>query len=272
MAEHGAIVLCGGRSTRMGRPKAWLPWQGRPLVVHVVELLHRVVAEVVVVSSAELKLPPLRATLVRDDQPAEGPLVGLAVGLEAMEAELAFATSTDVPFLSEAFVRAVLSHGGAAAPVVDGFVQTLAAAYPRSAAATARALLAAGKRRPLDLLEAAGYVALRAEDLPDLDSLRGVNTPEAYLEALAGQGRVGTASLEFVGRPRSLAGTASMDVPIGTLAEVLSRAPNDLALLQDGHVAEPFSISLDGRDLVFDTGIPIGPGERVIVLESGAGH
>ena len=30
------IVLCGGKSSRMGRAKAWLPWCGRPLVAHVV--------------------------------------------------------------------------------------------------------------------------------------------------------------------------------------------------------------------------------------------
>jgi len=238
-------------------------------VVHVVELLHRVVDEVVVVSSTELELPPLRATLVRDDQPAQGPLVGLAVGLEAMEAELAFATSTDVPFLSEAFVRAVLSHGVAAAPVVDGFVQTLAAAYPRGAAAKARALLAAGRRRPLDLLESVDYLALSADELPDLESLQGINTPQAYLDALACQGSVGTATLEFVGRRRQPAGTASMEVPVGTLAEVLSRAPMGLELVKDGRVAEPFRVSLDGREFVLETEMPIGPGERVIVLDAG---
>ena len=268
MAEHGAIVLCGGRSTRMGRPKAWLPWRGRPLVVHVVELLNRVVDEVVVVSSALLELPPLRATLVRDDEPAEGPLLGLAVGLEAMEAELAFATSTDVPFLSEAFVRAVLSHGAAAAPVVDGFVQTLAAAYPRSAATKARELLAEGRRRPLELLEAVGYRALSADQLPDLESLRGVNTPEAYLDALACHGSAGTATLEFVGRPCALAGTDSLEVPVGTLSQVLSRAPQHLELVKDGRIAEAFRVSLDGREFVLDTAIPIGPGERVIVLDA----
>ena len=56
MADHGAILLCGGRSTRMGRAKAWLPWRGRPLVVHVACVLRRVVGELVVVRSAELDL------------------------------------------------------------------------------------------------------------------------------------------------------------------------------------------------------------------------
>ena len=28
MIRVGGIVLCGGQSTRMGRPKAWLPFAG----------------------------------------------------------------------------------------------------------------------------------------------------------------------------------------------------------------------------------------------------
>jgi molybdopterin-guanine dinucleotide biosynthesis protein A len=271
MGDLGAIVLCGGRSSRMGRAKAWLPWRGRPMVVHVVELLRRVVSDVVVVTSAELDLPPLDARIVCDDTPGEGPLVGLAMGLEAVEAELAFVTGTDVPFLSEALVRAVLSQGGAAAPVVDGFVQTLAAAYPKSAARTARLLLAQGRRRPLDLLEAEDYVALAAENLPDLESLQGFNTPEAYLEAVRSDDPRAQATLEFVGRPRRLAGVDSLPVDVGRLEDVLAHAPKSLELVAGGRVAAPFIVSLGGRDFVRDASIPIGAGERVIVLDASAG-
>jgi molybdopterin-guanine dinucleotide biosynthesis protein A len=239
--------------------------------VHVVELLRRVVADVVVVTSEELDPPPLQARVVRDDTPAEGPLVGLAVGLEVLEADLAFATGTDVPFLSEDFVHTLLSQGGAAAPVVDGFVQTLAAAYPKRAAETARSLLVAGKRRPLDLLEALGYTPLDAAALPDLESLQGFNTPEAYLAAVRADAPSATATLEFVGRPRSLAGMDSLPVPVGLLEEVLALAPGGLEVVVDGRVAAPFTVSLGGRDTVRDGSIPIGPGERVIVLDSSAG-
>lgn len=273
MAELGAIVLCGGRSSRMGRPKAWLPWRGRPMLVHVVELLRGVVSDVVVVSSSALDPPPLPppVRIVRDDTPGEGPLVGLAVGLEALEADLAFATATDVPFLSEAFVRAVLARGVAAAPVVSGFVQTLAAAYPKHAAARARALLAEGRRRPLDLLEACGFEALSSDDLPDLQSLQGFNTPEAYLDAVRADDPDARATLEFVGRPRALAGVDGLAVKVGLLEEVLARAPGGIELVEDGRVAPPFIVSLAGREFVRDARIPIGPGERVIVLDASAG-
>ena len=255
----------------MGRPKAWLPWRGQPMLMHVVEVLRRVVSEVVVVTSAELDPPPVEARIVRDDTPGEGPLAGLAMGLEALQADLAFATGTDVPYLSEAFVRAVLARGGAAAPVVDGFVQTLAAAYPKAAGERARELLAAGRRRPLDLLEAEDYAALAADDLPDLESLQGFNTPAAYLDAVRADDPGALATLEFVGRPRGLAGVDSLRAPVGSLEEVLANAPGALSLVEDGRVAPPFIVSLGGRDFVRDGSIPIGAGERVIVLDASAG-
>jgi molybdopterin-guanine dinucleotide biosynthesis protein A len=242
------------------------------MIEHVVETLSSVVDEVVAVTSAALDLPPLRARVVRDEEPELGPLAGLAVGLSAVDAPIAFATSTDAPFLSPAFVTAVLASGRAAAPVSDGFVQTLAAAYPsREGAREARRLLADGRRRPLELLEALDYRTLEAGELPELDSLRGFNTPEEYLAAVQQESGDATAVLEFVGHVRAVAGCESIRVPVGTLESVLARAPSPLELCADGRVTGPFLVSLGGRDFVRDGRVPIGPGERVVVLDSAAG-
>nr|NIP96958.1 NTP transferase domain-containing protein [Akkermansiaceae bacterium] len=73
-----AIILCGGRSSRMGRPKAWLPWRGRPMVVHMSEVLGGAVDEVWVVSSPQLALPEMNARVLQDKEPHLGPLAGIA--------------------------------------------------------------------------------------------------------------------------------------------------------------------------------------------------
>ena len=151
-----AIVLCGGKSTRMGRDKAWLPWAGVPMVSHVVETLRPLVDEVIVVSSMDLTLPPLAATVVRDREPALGPLSGIREGLAKIRSDRAFVTATDAPFLTAAFVNTMLEHEGAAAIEVDGHVQTLAAVYPRSSLAVVEEMLHAGELRPLRLLERLG--------------------------------------------------------------------------------------------------------------------
>jgi molybdopterin-guanine dinucleotide biosynthesis protein A len=255
----------------MGRPKAWLPWRGVPMLEHVVSVLHEVVDEIVVVTSATLDPPPVRARIVRDSREGWGPLAGIAEGLAHVEADLAFVTSTDAPFLSSAFVRALFAYGSAAAPEIDGFVQSLAAVYPRSGLECAERLLTEGRRRPLDLLETLGYRKLEASALPDLDSVRGVNTADAYLAAVARDQGTARASLEFVGHARQLAQCEQIDVPVGRLSEVLAAAPDSIEIYRDERIAEPFVVSLGGRDFVRDGRVPIGPGERVIVLDSPAG-
>ena len=265
------VVLCGGKSSRMGRDKAWLAWRGRPLVIHVVEALRQSVDEVVVVASAELDLPPLDALVARDREPELGPLGGIREGLAHVSAELAFVTGTDAPFLAPAFVKALLAYECAAAVELDGIVQNLCAVYPRAALPAAEALLAQGRMRSMHLLEEVGYRKVPADSLPDAESVRGFNTPEEYLLAVRRADPKATATLEFLGRARLALGRRDLEVPVGTLAEVLAHARPALDLVDGARVARSFLVSLDGRTFVRDVAIPIGPGEQVIVLDASVG-
>jgi molybdopterin-guanine dinucleotide biosynthesis protein A len=255
----------------MGRAKAWLPWQGRPMVAHVVEQLRQAVDEVVVVSSEQLDLPPLPARVVRDREPELGPLAGIREGLAHVESELAFVTATDAPYLTPEFVTALLSYGTAAAPEVEGYVQTLSAVYPRSALDCASSLLAAEERRPLALLEAQGFRKVDATELPGCDAVRGFNTPEAYLAAVRVSGDDTPVVLELLGRAQLAAGRREIETPVGTLAEVLAAAPPELELVAGERVSRHHLVSIDGRSFVRDTAIPVGPGEHVIVLDASVG-
>lgn len=265
------IVLCGGRSSRMGRAKAWLPWRGRPMVAHVVEVLREAVDEVVVVASEKLELPPLDASVVRDRTPGLGPLGGIREGLAHVASELAYVSGTDAPYLSPAFVKALLAQRRAAALELDGRVQTLSAVYPRAGLRCAEQLLGAGRLRPIFLLEAFGYRKLPAEALPDPDSVRGFNTPAEYLAAVREADREASATLELLGRSRLAAGRREVEVPVGSLGEVLAHAPSQLGLVDGSRVSRHFLVSLDGRTFVRDLAIPVGPGEHVIVLDASVG-
>ncbi|MFP6640306.1 MAG: molybdenum cofactor guanylyltransferase [Myxococcota bacterium] len=254
------IVLCGGLSSRMGRDKAWLPWRGQPLLGHVVDRLVSMLGEVLVVAAPDQLIPTVSARIVRDRAPHLGPLAGIREGLDQMESPAAFITGTDAPFLTPRFVQALVEAGPAAAPEIDGFVQTLAAVYPAEAAAVVEELLATGKRRPLELLERLDFVRIPAQALPDPDCVRGFNTPDQYLAAARKDQPGAMARVEFSGEvPR--------EVPIGTLAEVLeAAAPGHRAHL-DGLLRDELRVRVgDGMD-VTDPGIPIGPGERVSVGE-----
>src|SRR5262249_10929543 len=113
----GGIVLCGGQSRRMGRPKAWLPFGSELMLPRVVRLLGEAGFPVVAVAAPEQEVPPLPASIriVRDEEKGRGPLQGLAAGLAALEglADAAYLSSCDVPFLQPAFVRRLAELLGA---------------------------------------------------------------------------------------------------------------------------------------------------------------
>src|SRR5262249_57842743 len=87
MLKVAGIVLCGGRSSRMGRPKAWLAFGDELMLQRVVRVLREVVDPVVVVAAPGQDVPPLPDTveIVRDEVEGRGPLQGLAAGLAALE-------------------------------------------------------------------------------------------------------------------------------------------------------------------------------------------
>jgi molybdenum cofactor guanylyltransferase len=204
--SRGAIVLAGGRSTRMGRDKASLPFGDGTLLSRVVGVLARVVPEIVVVARRDQRLPALpplpKGVVLRtahDEVEGQGPLGGLVPGLVVLEGETAYVSSCDVPFLSEAFVRRMfdlLGHHDVAMPEADGHFQPLASVVRRDAVrGPAAALLAEGRLRPVYLLERVAHVVVPAERLRDVDpellSLANLNTPDAYEAArarLEGQG------------------------------------------------------------------------------------
>lgn len=269
--RHSGIVLCGGKSSRMGRPKALLPWRGRTLVETVVTMLQSVVSDVVVVSSHAFELPPLDARVVRDREPGLGPLAGIREGLHAVGSGLTFVASTDAPYLSARLVEALLSFEGAAALELDGHVQTLCAVYDAARAHAADELLAQGRMRPLFLLEASDFRLVSPDEVADADSIRGFNRPEEYLQALRAAGPCESGALELFGEARRRAGRARIEVPAGTLGDVLKRAEPQLVICRGGEIAKQYKVSLNDRDFVHDLQIPIGPGDRVLVMDSASG-
>jgi molybdopterin-guanine dinucleotide biosynthesis protein A len=273
--SRAGIVLCGGRSSRMGRAKAWLPWFGGALVEVLVERLGSIVDEVIVVTSATLDLPALPARIVEDREPGLGPLAGLREGLAAARAERAFVTSVDAPFLTRAFVEGLFAMGGAAAPISEGHVQVLSAVYPCDAYRCADALLRQGTRRPLALLEALDYKPIELPASGDASGIppawRGFNTPAEYLAAVRAIDPDATAEVELLGRVALAQPTSKFRVPVGTLGMVLSALPGSLGLVDGDRVAKAHLVSLGGRDLVRDLAVPVGPGERVSVIDALAG-
>ncbi len=195
----GGIVLCGGRSTRMGSAKEWLPFGDETMLQRIVRIVTEAAGPVIVVAAAGQTLPELPAAVhvVHDRRPDRGPLEGLAAGLAALPAavEAAFVTTADAPLITMAFVRRMISLFVASspeieivAPRIDGRVYPLTAVYRRTAVLQIEQFLAADRLRVTDLLASATTRYLAADELRDVDpelvSLRNVNTQADYQAAL----------------------------------------------------------------------------------------
>ena len=204
MSDAAAIVLAGGRSSRMGSPKAALDWHGSTLLRRVTGIVARSVdGPVIVVSAPGQALPALNGAVevVTDDREGRGPVQGIAAGLAAIgdRAEIAYVSSTDVPLLHPAFVRAVVGSlddtVDVVLPEVGGFRQPLSAVYRVDLLGAINDLIAADRMRPAFLFERSRVLHLSEADLlnnralnlldPDLRSVSNLNEPADYERAHA---------------------------------------------------------------------------------------
>jgi len=187
-----AIILTGGRSSRMGQPKALLPFDGEPLIAHLVRRLQRCFPDVVVVAAPNQELPPLPVTLTQDAIAYQGPVGGMVYGLQAARGELCFITSCDAPFLNLTLVTHLLSLADAYDVVVPYWqerLQPLHAVYRRSVLPLLQEQLERKELRPIFLYQKVRTREVSEEELRLLDpeglSFRNMNSPEDYQEALA---------------------------------------------------------------------------------------
>ena len=191
----GGIVLCGGKSSRMGSPKALLPFGPETMLQRVVRLLRDVVQPVVVVAAPDQALPdlPSDVILTRDEEEGRGPLEGLRAGLRALPdaVDAAYVTSCDVPLLVPAFVREMLAFAAGhdvAVMEIEGFAHPLSAVYRRRTLPHIEDLLAHDRLRPVFLFERVSTRRVHPHEITsdrELHTLRNLNTPDDYQRALA---------------------------------------------------------------------------------------
>jgi molybdenum cofactor guanylyltransferase len=134
--EATLLVLAGGQSRRMGRPKPWIEVGNSILVRYVAERLAPAFSELMV-SFAEPEqmeqLLPYR--VVFDRKRNAGPLAGLEAGLIAAHNQVLFAVACDMPYVerSTAELAVAAAHScDAAIPRHDGLFEPVCGAYRKT--------------------------------------------------------------------------------------------------------------------------------------------
>jgi molybdenum cofactor guanylyltransferase len=171
----------------MGHAKAWLTFGGEFLLQRIVRIVSDVCIPVVVVCADGQIIPPLPCSvrIVSDDRVNCGPLAGLECGLTAMESEMVFLTSCDVPLITAESVHRVCHYlteaVDVAIPEISGQRHPLFAAYRRGLLSTITSMLDVGERKMMRFV-AQQRLAL-IHDLP-AEVVRNINTPAEYAEVL----------------------------------------------------------------------------------------
>ena len=199
MLQKSAVILAGGFSRRFGRDKGLVVLAGKPLILHVIDRVSKVVDEVLVVVSSEKQKNKFEtilkeeANLVIDKDDSQSPLVGAITGFETTNAEYSLLLPCDTPLVSTQIVQFLLdmcTNRSAAIPRwSSGYIEPLQAVYRTESALTAaKTALKHGKmnmQSMIDNLRGVRYVSTIAlEQLePDLLTFFNVNTPQDLKKA-----------------------------------------------------------------------------------------
>ena len=188
-AFTGALIA-GGRSSRMGRDKAFLEWQGRPLwEVQLSKLRSAGATELLVCGRREQGFVGEGFRFVQDDVEDLGPLAGLANALKAASHDRVLVLAVDMPFVTTGLLGQLLGKCDGVpepgvVPVVTGRFEALAAVFPVSLSLMAGSGLAGSDRSLQGFCTAALRSGLVAGwEVPrDLEALfRSLNAPDDLL-------------------------------------------------------------------------------------------
>ena len=100
-----AVILCGGQSSRMGRNKAFLLVEGRPLIERQIEALRPLFDRILLATPSPAEYEHLGLDVAAEAWPGRGSMVGIYSGLRAVTGDAAFFVACDMPFLNTPLVR-----------------------------------------------------------------------------------------------------------------------------------------------------------------------
>jgi molybdopterin-guanine dinucleotide biosynthesis protein A len=288
MAGAAAVILVGGKSSRMGRAKALLPFDNEPLIAHVVRRLKSWFPEIIVVAAPDQELPELSAVLVRDEIAYQGPVSGIYHGLKAATRDVCFVTSCDAPFLNFELIDHLLeqiSDYDVVVPFWQERFQPLHAIYRTSVVPLLKEQLERGELRPIFLYDKVRTRKIQEAEIRRLDpeglSFLNMNSPADYDAALQlwRERNTISVSVELFGIARMLTKTQSVSLDLNegaTLAQVFSALGEKLPalvgrVLNSGGLIHGYSCNLNGLNFVRAPDVKVSSGDKIFILSADAG-
>lgn len=181
-AVFSAVILAGGKSSRMGSCKAELPWGGKTLVEHQVNKISALGISDIMVSG--YSRPVTGTRFVPDIYPEKGPLGGIHACLCAAKSAACFVISVDAPLFSPDEMKLLIkAHLAGDSPITvaehRGTLEPLIGVYDSSLSDAAEEILQGANTSVKHLLDQIGFAVC---EFSDENSVRNCNTPDEYNE------------------------------------------------------------------------------------------
>jgi len=143
-ADITAVILSGGKSTRMGQNKSLLRFGNQTAIERVVCLMQSIFAKVVIIANEPEEYQFLGLPIFSDVYSNRGPLAGIHSALVNASSAKLFIISCDMPLITSDIVRFIVgypSQKSIVVPVADGFVQQLCGVYEKDCLSTVERIL-----------------------------------------------------------------------------------------------------------------------------------
>ena len=135
MKEASAIILAGGKNTRIARNKAFIQLPaGETLLQNTLDVLRKIFPEIIIVTNQKQAYLKFGVQVVEDLIKGSGPLGGIFTGLCFSASQRNFVVACDMPFIKPALIRLLLQESGAfdvVIPEVNGELEPLFALYSK---------------------------------------------------------------------------------------------------------------------------------------------
>jgi molybdopterin-guanine dinucleotide biosynthesis protein A len=189
------LILSGGKSKRMGRPKAFLPFEGSTVIGHIVSEIKDLFSEIFIVANEVESFEDLGVDVVKDILPHRGPLGGILSGLMTSSNHYAFVMACDMPLIDKRLVRELVSRRQDNDVVVLSHpqgIEPLFGVYSKNCIKPLEESLFAGNLSVQDFLSGlkAGVYEWMPEraDAETLPPFFNINTPQDYSRVIAKAG------------------------------------------------------------------------------------
>ncbi len=190
MIQVTGVILAGGKSRRMGRDKAFLPFGKGVLIERVIEVVRAVTDDLLLITNTPEQYQRFGLPMVSDVIPEAGSLGGIYTGLVHAKTPYSLALACDMPFVKPAFLRFLCDMAGEADVMIpknaEDF-QPLCAVYAQACREPIRQRIEAGRLKITGFFDQVRVRVIEGEVLARYDPhdvmFFNANTPEEYEKA-----------------------------------------------------------------------------------------